>query len=113
VPYKDPKQKEEWERRNRLQRLARRRELRRKSALGSPTQPVAVGTANEDGFPSWPLLVGGGALASYSPAIGLGAGSLTLILAALRRSNWRWWIVGAFILAVAVLFLWDGRDDEK
>jgi hypothetical protein len=100
VPYKDPQRKQHWETRNRRQSLARRRELRRVEAAQKTTQPVSPDPTNAADFP-WHLLAGGGVLAFYNPALALGAGSLMLIAAALRKETWHWWIIGAAIVTMA------------
>ena len=40
MPYKDPERKKEWERLHRIERLARRRELRQTKTAEHQTEPV-------------------------------------------------------------------------
>jgi hypothetical protein len=103
MPYKDPQRKKEWERRHRLQRLARRRDLRRIEAADNATQPTPASPGDKAVSP-WQLLGGGGALALCSPTLGLGAGALILIVAAFQKRSWQWWAIGAAI-ALCALFL--------
>ena len=42
MPYKDPQRKREWERHHRLQRLTRRRELRRISIKAAEPSPPVI-----------------------------------------------------------------------
>jgi hypothetical protein len=114
MSYKDPRQKQEWERLNRPARLARRREFRRIAAereamKGAPTQPWFGGSF------AWPVLAGGVALTLYSPPLGLGAGAVTLIAAAVTKKSWHWWVVGVAILVLALILLQGkeaGRDTD-
>jgi len=71
MPYRDPRRKQEWEQRNRLRRLARRRELRRVQATEQQdTTPLAPNPVVGAGFP-WLLFAGGGVmLALFKPALG-------------------------------------------
>jgi len=104
MPYKDPQQKQEWERRHRLQRLARRRQLRRVEAAQQLTQSAPLDSAGSPDFP-WYLLAGGGLLALYNPAVALGAGTLILVIAGFQKRGWQWWALGSVILAIAIFFL--------
>jgi hypothetical protein len=101
MPYKDLKKKLAWELRNRPQRLARRRELRRIEATREAVKP--------GGFP-WIYMMAGVVLVSFSSVLALGVGSLILIVAGLRNKGWRWWIVGLFILMMS-LFVLRNRED--
>jgi len=56
-------------------------------------------------------IVAGGALAAYSPELGIGTGGLTLAIAAIYRKNWRGWIVGGVVLAVALFFYWKNQKE--
>jgi hypothetical protein len=101
MPYKDPKLKAEWERVHRQQRLARRRELRRREGAGEGVERNDIGL----GTFMWPFLAVGGALAFSNPWLGLGAGSLTLGVAALRKASWQWWIIGAVAVLLSLCAL--------
>jgi hypothetical protein len=57
-----------------------------------------------------PLIVGGG-LASYNPKLGIGAGGLTLVAAAVWKRNWAWWFVGCVVLLIGLLFY--STENEK
>src|SRR5258706_953748 len=99
MPYKDPERKKEWERLHRPQRLAGRQELRSVEAAQGASQPEAPGTQlSEFGF--LVPLVAGGALAAVNPMLGMGAGGVTLAVAAIYKKRWTWWIVGVVILLV-------------
>lgn len=112
MPYKDLERKKEWERLHRPERLARRRELRRIAAAQQPTRPDATG--GEHNFAGFLIpLVAGGALAAYNPKLGMGAGGGTLAIAAIFKKDWRWWVVGIAILAVALFFYWDNQKSAK
>jgi hypothetical protein len=107
MPYKDPKQKAEWERRNRPHRIARRRELRSIEAARQPALVTGAGT------PVWPFLIAGGAVAVSNPWLGLGAGGLTLGVAMSRKANWRWWVIGAFVVLLSLFALWREHDSDQ
>jgi hypothetical protein len=106
MPYKDPNHKAEWERVHRQQRLARRRDLRRIEAAREAVEPTEIGL----GGSMLPLLGVGGALALSNPWLGLSAGSLTLSLAAIRKANWRWWVIGAVAVLLSLCVLWNQRN---
>jgi hypothetical protein len=89
MPYKDLERKKEWERLHRPERLARRRELRHIAATQQATRP-RVTRESGAGFGFLVPLVAGGALAAYNPKLGMGAGSLTLVVAAVWKKNWVW-----------------------
>ena len=112
MPYKDAKRKTEWERLHRPQRLARRRELRQIEAARIAAQPGAL--AGQDGSASilFPL-VAGGALAAYNPKLAMAAGSVTLLVAALYKKDWRWWIVGILILVFGPFFQSNYQSKKK
>lgn len=109
MPYKDLERKKEWERLHRPQRLARRRELRRVRAAAQTTRPAAIRPTHGRGLFLVPLITGG-ALASQSPKLGIGAGALVLVVAAIYKKGWAWWAVGCVTLLVALLFYFTGRD---
>jgi hypothetical protein len=112
MPYKDLERKKEWERLHRPERLARRQELRRTAAAQHPTRPEAPGT--QHGGPVFLIpIVAGGALAAYNPKLGMGAGGLTLAIAAIYKKDWRWWIVGGVILALALFFYWENQKGPE
>ena len=103
MPYKDPERKKEWERLHRKERLARRRELRHAPVVEQTTRPRVTRESSE-GLVFLVPLVAGGALAAYNPKLGMGAGSLTLVVAAVWKKNWAWWLVGCVTLLIAMLF---------
>jgi hypothetical protein len=112
MPYKDLERKKEWERMHRLERLARRRELRRADAAEQTTRPKVIHQANgELGFLI--PLIAGGSLAASSPKLGSIAGGLTLTVAAFRKKDWAWWTVGCVILAIALLFYLINKDRNE
>jgi hypothetical protein len=49
-------------------------------------------------------MIAGGALAAYNPKLGMGAGGLTLVAAAIWKKNWVWWFVGCVVLLIGLLF---------
>ena len=55
-------------------------------------------------------LVAGGALAAYNPKLGMGAGGLTLAIAAVYKKDWRWWIVGVVTLVLSLFFYWNDKN---
>ncbi len=112
MPYKDPERKKEWERLHRPQRLARRRELRRIEVAQQAAQPEVPSTQH-GGYSFLIPIVAGGALASYDPKLGMGAGGLTLAIAAIYKKGWRWWVVGIVILAVALFSYWDNQKEPE
>jgi hypothetical protein len=107
MPYKDLQRKREWEQQHRPQRLARRRELRRIEAVRGEVQPGTPRTQDSTAGFLWLPVLGGVALASYNPKLAVGAGGLTLVAAAFYKKGSAWWIVGALILAVGLLFQWN------
>jgi len=109
MPYKDPERKKEWERLHRTQRLARRRELRHVQVLEQTARPRAS-TESSGGVGFLVPLVAGGELAAWNPKIGMGAGSLTLVVAAVWKKNWAWWLVGCVTLFVALLFYFTNNE---
>jgi hypothetical protein len=109
MPYKNPERKKEWERLHRPQRLERRRELRRVQAVEQTPRPRTNMKTSGTGF--LVSLVAGGALAAYNPKIGMGAGGLTLVAAAVWKKNWAWWLVGCVTLLIALLFYF--KDNSK
>jgi hypothetical protein len=111
MPYKDPRRKKEWERLHRPERLARRRQLRSIAAAKHATRPDATTTQhNLAGFLI--PLVAGGALAAYSPKLGMAAGGTTLAIAAIFKKGWTWWVLGIAILAFALFFYWNKQREE-
>ncbi len=110
MPYKDPERKKEWERLHRTERLTRPRELRHVQAVEQTTRPE-VARESSGGVGFLVPLVAGGALAAWNPKIGMGAGSLTLVVAAVWKKNWAWWLVGCVTLFIALLFYF--MNEEK
>jgi hypothetical protein len=109
MPYKDPEAKKKWEQQHRSERLARRRELRQIEAAWKEDHPEM-----QDTGPGFLLpLVAGGALAVYNPKLAMGAGGLTLLLAAVYKKDWSWWIVGIAILALGLFFQWNDKNEKK
>jgi len=101
----------EWERLHRTERLARRREQRQGQA-SAPEQTSRPHLTKElSGRVGFLVpLVAGGALAAYSPKLGAGAGGLTLIVAAVWKKNWAWWLVGCVTLFIALLFYFMNNE---
>ena len=56
-------------------------------------------------------LVAGGAFSAYNPKLGMGAGGLTLVVAAVWKKSWAWWLVGCVTLIIGLLFYF--MNDEK
>jgi hypothetical protein len=112
MPYKDLERKKEWERLHRPKRLARRRELRRIEASQRATRPETPST-QPGGLGFLIPIVAGGGLAAFDPKLGMGAGGLTLAIAAVFKKGWRWWVVGIVVLAVALFFYWDNQTSAQ
>jgi hypothetical protein len=84
MPYKNLQSKREWELQHRVQRLARRRELRQIDAAWKQAQPEALGV--NDPEPSLLLpVVAGGALAAHNPKLAMGVGGLMLLSAVIYK----------------------------
>jgi hypothetical protein len=109
MPYKDPQRKKEWERLHRTERLARRRELRHAQAVEQTSRPIAVREPS-GGVGFVVPLIAGGALAAWNPKLGMGAGSLTLVVAAVWKKNWAWWLVGCVTLFIALLSYFTNNE---
>lgn len=112
MPYKDPERKREWERLHRQQRLERRRELRQIDAVERQPHPMATKVEFDNSVLLIPIIAGG-ALAAYSPKLGLAAGGLTLTSAAIFKKGWSWWLVGCVILMLGLFFYWRDRQDSE
>jgi hypothetical protein len=112
MPYKNPERKKDWERRHRPERLARRRELRRERAA-EVTTLAGPDSMTKQGFACLVLGGGGLTLALYRPGLALGAGSLILTIAAIKKKSWQWWVLGV-VITVAALFVLssDQRSDS-
>ncbi len=111
MPYKDPERKKEWERLHRVERLVRRRELRRIEAAQQAARPKASSKGyNQTGFLA-PLVVGG-ALGAFSPELGIALGGLTLVIAAMYKKGWQWWLVGIVVLVVALFFYFQDQNAD-
>jgi len=50
------------------------------------------------------------AVAAYNPKIGMGAGGLTLVAAAIWKKNWAWGLVGCVTLFIALLFCFMNNE---
>jgi hypothetical protein len=109
MPYKDPERKKDWEELHRAERLARRRELRQGQVLEQTPRP-RVTRESGGGVGFLVPLVAGGALAAYSPKLGMGAGGLTLVVAGAWKKNWAWWLVGCVTLLIALLFYFTNTE---
>jgi hypothetical protein len=112
MPYKDLERKREWERQHRSQRLARRRELRQIATARKEAHPEAITTQHSGAGFLLPV-VAGGALAAYSPKLGMGVGGLMLLVAAIHKKGGSWWIVGIIILVLSLFFQWNDQTEEK
>lgn len=113
MPYKDPQMKREWEWRHRSQRIARRRELRRIETVREEGQPGTPRAQDGTAGLLWLPVLGGAALASYNPKLAVGAGGVTLVAAAFYKKGSTWWIVGALILAIGLLFQWNNSEKRQ
>lgn len=115
MPYKDPNRKKEWERIHRQRRLLRRRELRKFEVASERTPPSVEGSLQESASQDfrWPLVAAGAGLAAYSPPLALALGSLAFVVATVRRQDWRWQVIGAVVVVLAIFFLWLNRSDES
>ena len=109
MPYKDPEQKREWERLHRSERLARRRELRQIEATWKKAHPGLQDSGAGFLLP----LAAGGTLAAYNPKLAMGAGGLTLLLAAVYKKDWSWWIVGILIVVIGLFFQWHKKPNSN
>jgi hypothetical protein len=108
MPYKDPHRKTEWEQLHRTQRVARRRELRRIEAASTQEVPP---TPKDFGPAFFLPVIAGSALAAYNPKLAMRAGGLTLVVAALYKKDWTWWVVGIIILALGAFF--EGTNTKE
>jgi hypothetical protein len=61
----------------------------------------------------WAPLVLGGALSAYDPKLAIGAGSLTLLVAAFGKKGTGWWIVGAIVLVTGFLIYRSSQNQEE
>jgi hypothetical protein len=109
MPYRDPEAKKEWEQEHRSQRLTRRRELRQIEAAWKEAHPEVQNSGASFLLP----LAAGGTLAACDPKLAMGAGGLTLLLAALCKKDRSWWILGILILALGLFFQWNAKDEKK
>jgi hypothetical protein len=109
MPYKNPERKKEWERLHRTVRLARRRELRNVQTVEQTARPIPAGKAI-GGIGLVVPLIAGGALAAWNPKLGMGAGSVTLVIVAVWKKNWAWWLVGCVTLFIALLFYYTNNE---
>jgi hypothetical protein len=103
MPYKDLEQKRAWEQEHRAERLARRRELRQIQAARTAAEPAPSPSPGGSTLVLLPILAGG-ALAAYNPKLAVGAGGLTLVIAAYYKKGRNWWIAGILILVIGLLF---------
>ena len=111
MPYKDLERKKEWERQHRAERSARRRELRQIAADQGTTRTVPGNQESGGGGDFLIPMIAGGALTAYSPKLGIGAGGLTLVAAAVWKKSWVWWFVGCVVLLIGLLFYFT--ENEK
>jgi hypothetical protein len=109
MPYKDPERKKVWERLHRTERLTRRREQRQAQTVEQTIRPKAIQKASA-GVGFVVPLIAGGALAAWNPKLGMGAGSMTLVVAAVWKKNWAWWLVGCVTLFIAWLFYFTNKE---
>ncbi len=110
MPYKDLERKKEWERQHRVERSARRRELRQIATAQGATRPTPADQESSKGGGFLIPMIAGGALAAYNPMLGMGAGGLTLVVAAIWKKNWAWWLVGCVTLFIALLFYFTNNE---
>jgi hypothetical protein len=66
----------------------------------------------QDGVSVLLPLIGGVGLAAYQPKLAIGAGSLTLLIAAIFKKGPMWWIFGAIVLVLGIFFLRIDPDEE-
>jgi apolipoprotein N-acyltransferase len=88
--------------------------LRPNSQIGDrldTTRPDATGSEHNVAGCLIPL-VAGGALAAYNPKLGMAAGGGTLAIAAIFKKGTAWWILGFFILALALFFYWNKQNAQ-
>jgi hypothetical protein len=45
--------------------------------------------------------------------LGMGAGGVTLAVAAIYKKRWTWWIVGVVILLVGLFFFWNDKNEAE
>jgi hypothetical protein len=57
-------------------------------------------------------IIGGLGLAANQPKLAIGAGGLTLLVAATLKKSPTWWILGTIVLVLGIFFLWINRDEE-
>jgi hypothetical protein len=112
MPYKDPERKRQWERLHRSERLTRRRELRKIEAAWKEAHPGVSRTAGTAANFLLPLAAGG-VLATYDSKLAMGAGVLTLLVANVYKTDWRWWIAGILILVVGIIFFQWTKQNAK
>ena len=112
MPYKDPERKKEWERLHRPGRLARRRQLRQIEAVERQPQPKAAKVEFGNSALLSPIIAGG-ALAAYSPGLGIAVAGVTLVSSAVFKKGWAWWLVGCVIFVLALFFYWRNRQDSE
>lgn len=112
MPYTDPKRKQEWEQEHRIQRLARRRELRSIERDRQETSCALDRSEVSNAASVWAPLAIGGALSFYDPKLAIGAGGLVLLAAAIGKKQAGWWVVGALILIVGCFFYWSAKSEE-
>ena len=116
MPYKDPERKKQWERLHRPERVARRRELRRiETVQSSVTRPEKTIKQHGEAVAAASFLVPlaiGGTLTALNPELGMGLGGLTLVIAAIYKKGWQWWIVGIIVLVMALLLYFEDRNGD-
>jgi len=110
MPYKDVERKKEWERLHRPERQARQRELRRLGVEQRASRPETP-RIEDSGLDFLIPLVAGSAVAIAEPELGLGIGSLTLVIASIYKKGWKWWVFGVVVLAVALIFYSDKQKN--
>ena len=49
---------------------------------------------------------------AYKPKLGMAAGGGTLVFAAIFKKGWAWWVLGIFILVLALLFYWNKQNEK-
>jgi hypothetical protein len=111
MPYKDLEQKKAWEQEHRAERLARRRELRQIEAARSAAQPAASPSHGVAAAVLMPILAGG-ALAAYNPKLAMGAGGLTLMIAAYYKKGRSWWIAGILVVLIGLFFSLNDEEER-
>jgi hypothetical protein len=80
---------------------------------GSPSDPTGSAEAGISGAAFMLPMIAGGVLAAHNPKLAMGAGGLTVFVAATYKKDWRWWVVGILLLALGVFFQLNKKNENK